>query len=79
MNFSQEDITILELERDIRHYQKLTTACNNAEPQCTKFHNKAMSLLREQQKLIYDNNGMYRKDKRHLLDYLEGDINKAFM
>jgi hypothetical protein len=77
--FSQEDMKILELERDIRHYQKLTTACNNAEPQCTRYHNKAMKLGNELRKLIYDSSGMYRKDKRHLLEYLEGDINRAFI
>jgi len=72
MKLSEEDKRIIELEIEIRKYQRLTTACNNTEPYCTKYHNKAMKLSSEQTALIYDGAGNYRKDKRHLLPYIEG-------
>jgi hypothetical protein len=72
MKLSEEDKKIIQLEIEIRKYQHLTTACNNTEPYCTKYHNKAIKLSSEQSKLLYDGLGNYRKDKRHLLPYIEG-------
>jgi hypothetical protein len=70
---SKEDAKIIDLEREMRKYQRLTTASNNTEPDCTKFHNKAMGVLRQLSNMIYDSAGYFRKDKRHLLPWLEGD------
>ena len=70
---SKEDAKIIDLEREIRKYQRLTAVTNNAEPDCTKYHNKAMGLWRELSNLIYNSAGYYRKDMQHLLPWLEGD------
>lgn len=78
MKLSKEDAYIIELERKIRKYQAFTTACNNQEPECTKYHNKAMKLLNEEAGFIFDLHGNYRKDKNYLLPWLEGDVNKPY-
>lgn len=70
---SKEDAKIIDLEREMRKYQRLTAASNNTEPDCTKHHNKAMYLSLQLLNLIYDSAGYFRKDKRHLLPWLEGD------
>ena len=70
---SKEDAKIIDLEREMRKYQRLTAASNNTEPDCTKYHNKAMGLWKELSNMIYDSAGCFRNDKRHLLRWLEGD------
>lgn len=70
---NKEDAKIIDLEREMRMYQRLTAASNNTEPDCTKYHNKAMGLFRQLSNIIYDSAGYFRKDKRHLLPWLEGD------
>lgn len=75
MKLSDEDIRVLELEKQILHFGRLCAATNNTEPQCTRYHNKAMAALREQSTLLYDAKGDYRKDRKHLLAPNAGYLN----
>ena len=70
---SAEDRRIIEIEKEIQHLQKAYTKDNITHECCNTLHSKATSLLKEQCALIYDSNGNYRKDKRHLLQYIEGN------
>jgi aromatic ring-opening dioxygenase LigB subunit len=65
IKLSAEDIKALELEKEIQRLQEIqrkNLSYENAE----KIGNKISRLLDEQLKILH-NNGMYRKDKKHLL------------
>lgn len=79
MSLSEEDIKILTLEKKKRENDAIYSPLPNGELREKLWH-KSWDLHRKISTMIYDYDGMYRKDKRHLLigsslniDLLEGN------
>ena len=66
MMLSAEDIKILTLEKQLRQAANQCDKCPNGKER-ERFWNKAHSLFKQQEPLLFDSGGNYRKDKRHLL------------
>ena len=67
MMLSAEDIKILTLEKQLRQAANQCDKCPNGKER-ERFWNKAYSLFKQQEPLLFDAGGNYRKDKRHLLN-----------
>lgn len=66
MKLSEEDNKILTLEKKVREIQKQYDPLPNCEAR-DKLWEKAHKLNRELNNMIFDSNGMFRKDKMHLI------------